>query len=126
MKKISSCYYIFFLFISNFSCYCYSNTKIISIYNHFDTHEESNISTGALNISKTLLDVINLVLSVTTLAGVIFLFAAVAKFYQHRKNPQQVPISQSLVLILLGIILIILPYILIYGDSAYNIVTSVL
>jgi len=90
-------------------------------FGDYQAHPNSiDIGEVAGNMSGALSNVVELVLSVTTIAGVVFCFVAVAKLYQHKKNPQQVPLSQFFIMLVLGVVLLSLPYILKYGNSAYT------
>lgn len=99
---------------------CVSST--VCAFGDYQAHPNSvDIGEVAGNMSEALSNIVELVLSVTTIAGVVFCFVAAAKLYQHKKNPQQVPLSQFFIMLVLGTILIALPFILKYGNSAYNV-----
>ncbi len=92
----------------------------------YDEGQASNIGDASRNISSALNSVTDLVLTVLILTGIGFLVAALFKWDQHRKNPQQITISQVLVMIIMGVVMIGVPFILKYGGSAYNVIKEVL
>lgn len=68
-------------------------------------HIQSNVSTGISSIAAILEDV-------ALIAGIGFIFASFFKFHQHKMNPQQIPLSQGVTLLVIGAALAIFPHLL--------------
>lgn len=83
--------------------------------------QDMHIGDTAGNITSVIDSITDLILAAVTIAGVASFFAALMKLYQHRKNPQQVPISQFFVMLIMSLALMGLPLIMLYGDTAYKI-----
>lgn len=65
----------------------------------------SNVSAGVVNVAKILQDI-------ALVAGIGFIFAAFFKFHAHKMQPQQVPLSQGVALLLVGAGLAVFPHLL--------------
>jgi len=65
----------------------------------------------AANIIAPIIGVTEIVHVICTIAGVGVLAGALVKFSQHRRNPNEVPISTPFIMILLGIALITIIFI---------------
>lgn len=66
------------------------------------TSLQTHIATGVVKVTQILQDV-------ALIAGIGFIFASLFKFHQHKMNPTQVPLSQGIVLLLIGAALAIFP-----------------
>lgn len=66
---------------------------------------QSNVKLGVTNIAKILQDI-------ALVAGIGFIFAAFFKFHAHKMQPQQVPLSQGVALLLVGAGLAVFPHLL--------------
>ena len=77
----------------------------------------SNVGTSVTNLAKILEDV-------ALVAGVGFIMASFFKFHQHKLNPQQVPMSQGITLLLVGAGLAVFPHLIptashaVFGSAA--------
>ena len=65
----------------------------------------STLGTGIGNVVKIMQDI-------ATVAGVGFIFAAFFKFHQHKMQPTQVPLSQGVVMLVIGAGLTVFPHLL--------------
>lgn len=65
-----------------------------------------------MNIVYSFKDITVLLFSVAVLAGLCFAIIAMFKFKQFRDNPQQVTIGQPIGLLMLGVMMLWLPYII--------------
>jgi len=86
--------------------------------------KDLTIGDASENITLALTSMTDLILAAVSIAGVGAFFGSLMKLYHHRKNPQQVPLSQFFVLLVMAIALIGLPVIILWGDSAYNIIKN--
>lgn len=66
----------------------------------------------ALNIDTTVKHLATVLVDVCLIAGIGFIMAAFFKFHQHKLNPQQIPLSQGITLLLIGAGLTLFPTIL--------------
>lgn len=70
---------------------------------------------GAGKVAETLLEPISLLsdmISTTCFViGGAFLFATIIKYIEHRRSPLMVPISTVIYLFLIGLILVLLPFV---------------
>lgn len=82
---------------------------------------DPSIGSASQNITSALDSITDLILAAVSIAGIACFFSAIMKLYLHRKNPQQVPISQFFSMLVMSLALIVLPLLILYGDSAYNI-----
>jgi len=64
-----------------------------------------NVKSGVVNVAKILQDI-------ALVAGIGFIFAAFFKFHAHKMQPQQVPLSQGVALLLVGAGLAVFPHLL--------------
>lgn len=71
------------------------------------------------NISKALLGASKLWLTVASIIGIGFLCAAFFKLHEHRKNPQQTPISKVFTFLILGLLLVSMWFIVEFGGSSF-------
>jgi intracellular multiplication protein IcmD len=76
------------------------------------------ISEIAKNTGSSMGSVAELLEDVSLITGIGFIMASFFKFHQHKLNPQQVPISQGIVLLLIGGGLTIFPALLPAGGKA--------
>jgi intracellular multiplication protein IcmD len=60
------------------------------------------LSTITTHVNKSVSEMAKILADVAVVAGVAFILAAFFKFHQHKLNPQQVPISQGVTLLLIG------------------------
>lgn len=74
----------------------------------------------AANIADALFSISSLMLAVCMITGFSFIITAAIKFHQHRRNPQQMPLGNSISMLILGICLLALPYGLSFTESAFN------
>lgn len=77
-----------------------------------------SISQISKNTSSSMGYVASLLEDVSLIAGIGFIMASFFKFHQHKLNPQQVPISQGITLLLVGGGLTIFPALLPVGGQA--------
>jgi len=63
----------------------------------------------AQNVTSNLTSIAKLITAGSYVAGMAFAVGAIAKFKQHKENPQQMPLSTPLVLLFIGIALIFIP-----------------
>lgn len=78
-----------------------------------------NLGDASHNLASALLGISDLWLAVATIAGVGFFFIALIKYYEHRKNPQQTPISAVWIMLFMAVALISVSFIVQYGDNSY-------
>src|SRR5689334_19853264 len=69
----------------------------------------SGIGAIAANVTSNLTNVAKLITAGSYVAGMAFAVGAIAKFKQHKENPQQMPLSTPIVLLFIGIALIFIP-----------------
>lgn len=72
---------------------------------------QKQITTGVSEVSKIIMDV-------ATISGAGFVFASFFKFHQHKQNPTQVPLSNGIVLLLIGAALCVFPHLIGTGSQA--------
>jgi intracellular multiplication protein IcmD len=72
----------------------------------------------ATNTATSMTYIASLLEDVSLIAGIGFVMASFFKFHQHKLNPQQVPISQGITLLLIGGALTIFPALLPVGGKA--------
>lgn len=63
----------------------------------------------AANVTTNLSNIAKLITAGSYVAGMAFAVGAIAKFKQHKENPQQMPLSTPIVLLFIGIALIFIP-----------------
>lgn len=56
--------------------------------------------------------VANILVMLSTIAGIGFIMASFFKFHQHKMNPQQTPMSQGITLVIIGAAMVVFPYLL--------------
>ena len=86
----------------------------------------SATSLGGLadNVASNLLSVHRLIMSLSSILGVVFVLMGLVKFKAHRDNPQQNPMSAGIILGVVGFCLLYLPSIIqvgagtLFGDTA--------
>ena len=69
------------------------------------TSIQTNIKGGVGKVAQILEDI-------ALIAGIGFIFSSFFKFHQHKMNPTQVPLSQGIVLLLIGAALAVFPSLL--------------
>ena len=69
----------------------------------------SGIGGVAANVTTNLTNIAKLITAGSYVAGMAFAVGAIAKFKQHKENPQQMPLSTPIVLLFIGIALIFIP-----------------
>ncbi len=72
--------------------------------------ESPDLGDSARNIAGALGGVTELMLGISSITGLGFAAAAIAKYQQHRKNPQQVTISIVVVMVVLAVAFLGLPW----------------
>lgn len=83
-----------------------------------------NLGNIAANVTQTFDKVALLISSAAYVAGMGFSVGAIAKFKQHKENPTQIPLSQPVVFLMVGICLMFAPSIFsvggktLFGDNA--------
>lgn len=76
------------------------------------------------NVGKSVSELATVLSDVSLIAGIGFVMASFFKFHQHKLNPQQVPMSQGITLLLIGAALTLFPTMLptathaVFGSSA--------
>lgn len=83
----------------------------------------SGIGGLAANLMEPVGILSDVVSSVSLVLGVMFLFATVVKYLQHRISPLAVPISTVVFLFVCGIVLVLLPiaYKIVYTTPPYHV-----
>lgn len=76
------------------------------------------ISQVQTHITTAVGDVSTIIMDVATVSGAGFVFASFFKFHQHKQQPTQVPLSNGVVLLLVGAGLCVFPHILGTGTKA--------
>lgn len=82
------------------------------------------LSSIGSNVDTTVSEAARILTDAAILAGIGFIMASFFKFHQHKLNPQQIPLSQGITLILIGAGLLLFPTMLptaktaIFGTSA--------
>ena len=76
------------------------------------------IGTVQTHITKAVGDIAGIIMDVSTIAGAGFVFASFFKFHQHKQQPTQVPLSNGVVLLLIGAALCVFPHIIGTGSEA--------
>jgi len=66
---------------------------------------QKNVSTGISSVVAIMQDI-------ALVAGIGFIFASFFKFHQHKLNPQQIPLSQGVTLLVIGAGLAVFPHLL--------------
>lgn len=64
------------------------------------------------NVSRGIGGVVSIMQDIALVAGIGFIFSSFFKFHQHRQNPQQVPLSQGVTLLVIGAGLTVFPHLL--------------
>lgn len=74
--------------------------------------QESTLGIGqvAINLMEPVSIVADFVQTACLIIGTTFIFAAIIKYFEHKRSPLMVPISTVVFLILAGIALILLPF----------------
>ena len=70
------------------------------------------ISAIGTNVNHAVKNVSNIIEDIAIVSGIGFVFASFFKFHAHKQNPQQVPLSQGITLLLIGAGLTIFPHML--------------
>ena len=71
-----------------------------------------SLSTIATNVGSSVTNLAKILEDVALVAGVGFIMASFFKFHQHKLNPQQVPMSQGITLLLVGAGLAVFPHLI--------------
>ena len=66
----------------------------------------------ASNLGKTIINVGKLLVDVALISGIGFVLVSFFKFHAHKNNPQQIPLSQGISLLVIGAGLMVFPYML--------------
>jgi len=66
---------------------------------------QTHVSTGIRSVVAIMQDI-------ALVAGIGFIFASFFKFHQHKLNPQQIPLSQGVTLLVIGAGLAVFPHLL--------------
>ncbi|HSW71432.1 MAG TPA: type IV secretion protein IcmD [Gammaproteobacteria bacterium] len=69
----------------------------------------TGVGAVAANVTTNLTNIAKLITAGSYVAGMAFAVGAIAKFKQHKENPQQMPLSTPIVLLFIGIALIFIP-----------------
>ncbi len=79
----------------------------------------NNLSLGevAQNITEPIEAVSGFVSIGCLLVGMACLFAALVKYFEHRKSPLSVPISMVVWLVIIGLLLLLLPFAYLITDN---------
>lgn len=72
----------------------------------------STLSGIQTNLQGSVAIVAKILVMMSTLAGIGFIMASFFKFHQHKQQPQQVPMSQGISLVLIGAAMVVFPYLL--------------
>ena len=81
------------------------------------------ISTIKTSVDTTVSAVAEILTDISIVAGIGFVLGSFFKFHQHKQNPQQVQMSQGIVLLLIGAALLLFPMLIpttsqaIFGQS---------
>ncbi len=89
--------------------------NVVKVFAH-----DPNIGSVSTTMVAAMEAITDLVLAAVSIAGIACFFSALMKLHLHRKNPQQVPISQFFSMLVMSLALIGLPLIILYGDTAYK------
>lgn len=85
------------------------------------TYAFANHAVGIGDIAKNLIEPVNIVsdfiASASFIVGASCIFAGFLRFMQYRVNPMMAPISTVMTLFILGIVLILLPFIYLLTES---------
>lgn len=71
----------------------------------------------ASNLMEPVAILSNFVSTASLIVGISCFFAALLKYNQHRKNPLAAPIGTVILLLIIGIVLILLPFAYLITDS---------
>lgn len=74
----------------------------------------TQLTLSAINTSFTsgVKNIVVLMQDIATVAGIGFVFSSFFKFHQHKMNPQQVPLSQGVTMLMIGAGLTVFPHLL--------------
>ena len=64
------------------------------------------------NLGKTIGNVGKILVDVSLICGIGFILVAFFKFHAHKNNPQQIPLSQGISLLVIGAGLTVFPYLI--------------
>lgn len=73
-------------------------------------HQLVGIGGVANNLMEPVTILANFIGTIAIIIGISFLFAAFVKYMQHRVNPLAVPISTVVLLLVMGICLLLIPF----------------
>ncbi len=82
---------------------------MLLLFTDFSLAAAPKVSAIAANVDSALGGVAKMMQSVGLVAGIGFILASFFKFHQHKLNPQQVPLSQGLTLLVIGAGLVLFP-----------------
>lgn len=79
------------------------------------------LKTGLGGVANNLMSPVNVLSnfigSACLLLGIVFIFASIVKYIEHRRSPLMVPISTVLFLLIAGLILLCLPFLSMWTES---------
>lgn len=82
-----------------------------------DAATTENLKTVAGRVIESFDNVAKLISAAAYVAGMGFAVGAIAKFKQHKENPTQIPLSQPVVFLLVGVCLMFAPSIFSVGGA---------
>jgi hypothetical protein len=80
------------------------------VYAYYESNRPVGAGAVANNLMSPVTFGVNFVGSIAISLGICFLFAALIKYIRHRENPLAYPISTVIILIIMGLLLIALPF----------------
>jgi intracellular multiplication protein IcmD len=96
-------------------------TIILSLMPAIIAAEHSTISAVVTSITVQVNAIANLLSIVAYIAGVCLFLSGILQFKTHKENPQQVPLSKPIVIIMVASALLFLPTVLtIAGNSLFG------
>jgi intracellular multiplication protein IcmD len=83
--------------------------------------EAATVADVASNISVTAESLSKVIIQLAYISGLAVILAGVLQFKAHKDNPQQVPLSKPIVLILIGVTLVFMPKLVsVAGKTAFG------
>jgi Ca2+/Na+ antiporter len=80
------------------------------VYAYYQSNKPVGVGAVANNLMAPVTFGVNFVGSIAISLGICFLLAALVKYIRHRENPLAYPISTVVILIIMGILLLVLPF----------------
>ena len=71
-----------------------------------------NLTSITETLSGTIKNVGKILIDVSVITGIGFILVAFFKFHAHKNNPQQIPLSQGISLLVIGAALTVFPYLI--------------